>query len=306
MQSPTIFQSGSASCRDYANRNPNHPCKFTHFLFFCAEESYLLACIVFQNGWNNFKQIHKVAMRSNLDERAILIVKEPIEDFEQPPDLVSKKKQNRTIWTGMEHLRVSIVKRSKLHYRLLVKYFDRRIPDWLQDKLLFAISNILGSGLFLLLFQFVYSWSVLRFSSKDKAFSASYAISYFASIFWQHMLNQCLTSDSSSIANASSPQRPSYIELSLCCCSSFTIRLFNPPAFCVSLARSYLVYCTTLLLCSVLGSIFVGLFHLTASTTTILMLPLGGALNYFMLRSSSGKKPTSGSAFGLAHSAALK
>ncbi len=54
--------------------------------------------------------------------------------------------------------------------------------------------------------------------------------------------------------------------------------------YCASLGRSYIVYCSSLLVILMLGSILVSTLHMSARFFAVLSLPVSGLINYWLLR----------------------
>jgi hypothetical protein len=54
--------------------------------------------------------------------------------------------------------------------------------------------------------------------------------------------------------------------------------------YCASLGRSYLVYCTSLLLLLLFGFLLVSMLHMSARAFAVLSLPLSGLTNWYLLR----------------------
>jgi len=127
------------------------------------------------------------------------------------------------------------------------------LPLGVREKVLFAVSSILGSGFFFLLFE-----SFFRLLSYNldldpgTTFTVSYTVAYLVSILYQHMLNRLL--------------------------------VFQTAPYCSSLCHTYAVYSISLVLLTALGAALISALHAPPRVVACVTLPVSGFANFYLLR----------------------
>jgi len=120
----------------------------------------------------------------------------------------------------------------------------------------FVISTAIGTLLFFIVFDLVFSWfqTWVMFSSKpESAFPYAYALAYLLSVVWQHALNRKLIP-----SNAIEPFIP-------------------------SLVKAYVIYSVSLLSSCLLGLILVPLLQLGPNAAALLTLGSSGLINFVLI-----------------------
>lgn len=129
----------------------------------------------------------------------------------------------------------------------------------LQQKIMFAISTLLGCIVFILLFESIHL-TLLMYMADMAApgiWMLAYVLAYIVSIVWQHSLNQCLVF-------------PQYSE----------------DSYCESLFQTFTVYAVTLLLTTICGAVMMSGLRMMdhPQVVMIMTLPLSGICNFYLLQ----------------------
>lgn len=127
----------------------------------------------------------------------------------------------------------------------------RELSSHTRERILFLVSTLVGTALFLALFEFLYIITLYHLEQVDAAFVLSYTGAYLVSIVWQHALNRYL--------------------------------VFPSGSYCVSLLHTYLIYSLSYAVVATLGTLLLKMTTIHPRTVTALTLPLSGAINYYFL-----------------------
>lgn len=145
------------------------------------------------------------------------------------------------------------------------KHRYKNLSHDIREKLLFTISSIIGTILFLLLYESIHSlliYSIELNTTGDTTFLLSYTISYLISIVWQHELNRILLQS----VNNNQPTSMNY---------------------CISLLHTYTVYSASLLCVSLFGSLAIRYLDAPTRLITFLSIPFAGCINYYTLQNNT-------------------
>jgi hypothetical protein len=138
-----------------------------------------------------------------------------------------------------------------------------------KEIIMFIVSNLIGTCLFLVVFHQVMGIAEkrMKFSTPERQFTISYIVSYMLSIIWQHTLNLYLL-----------PPAPTSSS--------------SPSNFCAGLLQAYYVYGLSLICSSLIGSLLLRILRLTPGAVSLITLPIGGMLNFYLLKVLSMRQTT--------------
>jgi hypothetical protein len=134
------------------------------------------------------------------------------------------------------------------------------LPLDLREKLLFAFASLIGTGLFMILFECFYRLLAYNLDLDDSTtFTVSYVVAYLISILYQHLLNRLL--------------------------------VFAQAPYCSSLCHTYAVYSISLVLLTVIGATFIRALHVSPRLIACITLPASGIVNFTLLRACLDNNP---------------